>query len=90
MDCSQAGEFKLKNIQCSFLAKIIKLVFVASLLSMQHKEERAKTGWLRIRCPSGATCLSAGHYKNPTKRVGLVQSGPHHHLIEKCPVLAML
>jgi hypothetical protein len=22
------------------------------------------------------------HYKNPTQRVGLVQSGPHHHLIE--------
>jgi hypothetical protein len=22
------------------------------------------------------------HYKNPTKRVGLVQSGHHHHLIE--------
>ena len=21
-------------------------------------------------------------YKNPTKRVGLVQSGPHYHLIE--------
>ena len=21
-------------------------------------------------------------YKQPTKRVGLVQSGPHHHLIE--------
>jgi hypothetical protein len=23
------------------------------------------------------------HYKNPTKHVGQVQSGPHHHLIEK-------
>jgi hypothetical protein len=22
------------------------------------------------------------HYKNPTQRVGLVQSGPHHHLTE--------
>jgi len=22
------------------------------------------------------------HYKNPIKCVGLVQSGPHHHLIE--------
>ena len=22
------------------------------------------------------------HYANPAKRVGLVQSGPHHHLIE--------
>jgi hypothetical protein len=39
----------------------LKLVFVASLLSTQHKGERAKTGWLgiRIMCPSGATCLSA-------------------------------
>ena len=30
------------------------------------------------------------HYKNPTKRVGLAQSGPHHHLIENVPVLAMI
>ena len=22
------------------------------------------------------------HYKNPTKHVGLVQSGPHHHFID--------
>jgi hypothetical protein len=38
----------------------IKLVFVASPLSRQPYEERAKTGWLgiRIMCPGGATCLS--------------------------------
>jgi len=36
----------------------------------------------------GRHCLSAdliqcaSTIKNPTKRVGLVQSGPHHHLIE--------
>ena len=37
----------------------IKLVFVASPLSMQDQGERAKTGWLRIRvmCPSGMTYL---------------------------------
>jgi len=40
-------------------------------------------------CPSWAICLSTDcgfrelHYKNPTKRVGLVQSGPNRHLIEK-------
>ena len=41
--------------------KTIKLVFVASPLSMQHKGEIARTGWQRIKimCPSGATCLSA-------------------------------
>jgi len=41
--------------------KTIKLVFVASPLSMQHYGERAKTGWLGIwiMCQSGATCLSA-------------------------------
>jgi hypothetical protein len=41
------------------IPKTIKLVFVASPLSTQHKGERAKTGWLRIRiiCPSGATCI---------------------------------
>jgi len=33
----------------------MKLVFVASPLSMQHYGERAKTGWLgiRIMCPGG-------------------------------------
>jgi hypothetical protein len=41
--------------------KTIKLVFVASPLSMQHKGERAKTGWLEIRimCLTWTTCLSA-------------------------------
>ena len=29
----------------------------------------------------------ASHYKNPIKCVGLVQSGPHHHLIENQLVL---
>ena len=43
-------------------------------------------------CPSGATCLTencclgelASTIINPTKCVGLVQSGPHHHLTETC------
>jgi len=30
------------------------------------------------------------HYKNPAKRFGLVQSGPHHHFIENELVLAMI
>ena len=33
---------------------------------------------------------STCHYKNPTRCVGLVQSGPHHHLIENKLVLAMI
>ena len=34
-------------------------------------------------CLSGATVISvSAHYKNPTLRVGLVQSGPHHTLVE--------
>ena len=40
-------------------------------------------------CTSGATCLSAeccfselALLKIQTKRVGLVESRPHHHLIE--------
>jgi len=63
-------------------SKTIKVVYVVSPLSTQYKEERAKTGWFRIRimCPSGVTCLSAELFqsvstkKNPTKHVGLVQS----------------
>jgi len=66
------------------------LVFVASPISTQYKGGRSKTGWLGIgiMCPNGATCLSADccfnelALYNPTKSVGLVQSGPHHHLIE--------
>jgi hypothetical protein len=42
-------------------SKTIKLVFVASPLSMLPGGKRTKTGWLgiRITCPSVATCLSA-------------------------------
>ena len=70
--------------------KTIKLPFVASPLSTQLKGERAKTGWLGIGIifPSGETCLSWNCWfsqsalKNPTNHVGLVQNGPHHHLIK--------
>ena len=59
--------------------KTLKIVCVASPLSI--KEKKSKAGWFRIRimCPSGATCLSADccsvsqHYKSPTRGVGLVQ-----------------
>ena len=68
---------------CCFSAKNASLI------------RRAKTGWLGIKiiCPSWGTCLSSDYCfselvltKNPPKRVGLVQSRPHHHLI----VLAMI
>jgi hypothetical protein len=70
--------------------KTVKLVFVASQLSMQDQGERAKTGWLgiRIMCRSGVTCLSTDccfselALLNPTKHVGPVQSRHHHHFIE--------
>jgi len=41
--------------------KTVKLIFVASPLSMQYSGERAKTGCLGIRiiCLSGVTCLPA-------------------------------
>jgi hypothetical protein len=41
-----------------------------------------------IMCPSEVTCLSTDFciselaLNNPTQRVGLVQSGTHHYLIE--------
>ena len=37
---------------------------------------RTKTGWTRNQDNVSMD------YKNQTKRVGLVQSGPHHHFIE--------
>ena len=65
--------------------KTIKFVFVVSLQSTQQYRERANAGLIGIRvmCPSGATCLlSDCCYKNPTTRVGLAHSKPHHHLID--------
>ena len=72
--------------------KTMKFVFVGSPLSTHHEGERAKNGWLGISIvrTSEATCLpmnccysELALCKNPTKRVGLEQSGPHHHhLIE--------
>jgi hypothetical protein len=46
--------------------KTMQLVCVASLLSTQHKGERAKTVWLgiRIMCPSGTTGLSTDYCFN--------------------------
>jgi hypothetical protein len=40
-------------------------------------------------CPSGATVISmSAHYKNPTLRVGLVQSGPLFPLSYACSCLS--
>ena len=61
--------------------------------SIKHTALRRKSkDWLvrnfRIMCSSGATGLSANRcfsdlaHKNPPQRVGIEQSGPHHHLIE--------
>jgi hypothetical protein len=30
------------------------------------------------------------HYKNPTKRIDVVESGHHHHLMEMLLVLSMI
>ena len=66
-----------------------------SCFSAKHAVSiRKRNDWLalnQIMCPSEATCQSAEccfselALNNPTKRVGLtlVQSEPHHHLIEK-------
>ena len=74
-------------------SKAIKLILAASPLSMRHYDERSKTCWpgIRIMCPSGWTCISAhccflfqwaSTIKNQTKRYGIVESIPHHHLID--------
>ena len=68
--------------------KTKKLVFVYSPQSMQHKGERlvdSESGYcVRVgRCVYPRTVVSvSSHYKNPTKRIYLVQSGSHYHLIE--------
>ena len=58
-------------------------MFIASPLRTQLEGENAKTGGhgMRIMCLSAVTCLPSDCcfnellYKNPTKHVGLVQSG---------------
>ena len=71
--------------------KTITLVFDASPLSMQYwrkgkdwfarnQDNVSELGYMSIR----------GLLFRGTKRVGLVQSGPHHHLIENQLVLAMI
>jgi hypothetical protein len=69
--------------------KIMKLVFVASQLSTQREQERAKTGWLGIRIMHPRrvtylrmdTCFQWATTINQTKHVGLVQNRYHYHLI---------
>jgi hypothetical protein len=60
--------------------KTIKLVF-------RRQNKDSLTHGIRIMCPSGTHVYSRllfqwASTKNPTKRVGLVQSGHHHHLID--------
>jgi len=38
--------------------------------------------YLRARLECSRSWVRASTMKNPTKHGGLVQSGPHHHLIE--------
>ena len=59
--------------------------------SAKHAALRRKSkDWL-ARNQDNVTVVSVSqHYNNPTKCVGLVQSGPHHHLIENKLVLAMI
>ena len=80
------------RIGSKLIYRLCNIVFTASPLSMQYQGVRSKTGWFGTRsmCPSGATCLPAdccfsvlALYKPlQNKRVGLVQSGYHYHLIE--------
>jgi hypothetical protein len=68
------------------MIKIITELLCTELLFSYLLIARRRLG-IRVMCPSGATCLSADccsseHYKNPAKHVDLVQSGPHHQLIE--------
>ena len=48
--------------------KTIKVVFDASLLSIQYQGVRAQTGYnsigISIMCPSGATCLTVACYSD--------------------------
>ena len=45
------------------------------------RNENKVSEWKRHVYPRTVVSVSQ-HYENPTQRVGLEQSGPHHHLIE--------
>jgi hypothetical protein len=61
-NCIRGVMVRCAHLECpdQVKPKTIKMVFVASSLSTQHKRDRAKTGWPGIRkmCLSGATCLT--------------------------------
>ena len=69
--------------------KTIKFLFVASPLSKAALRGKSKDGlapnqahvskWSDMNCLSADCCFSE---LAPTKSVGPVQSGPHHHFIE--------
>jgi hypothetical protein len=57
--------------------------FLAKQAALRRKGKDWLAG-IRIICPSEATSVVSvsKHYTNPTKRVDLIQSGPHHHIIK--------
>ena len=65
--------------------KTIAQYFAASLLSTQYLRVKTTTSRLGVRIMSGqhvylqSVVSVSQHYKNPTKHVGLVQSGHHSH-----------
>ena len=74
--------------------KTMKLVFAAPMLSTQHWQLRAMTGWPRIRIMGWRvyprTVLSVCQLStNSTKPMCLVQIGHHHYVIDMLRLLAM-
>ena len=76
------------HVEKSRIGGVMVSVLSSSVVDRGFEPRSGQTKDYKI----GMCCFSAKHavfrrkgednYKNPTKRVGLAQSGPHHHLIE--------
>ena len=78
---SRSGQTKDYEIGiCCFSAKHTALQRKGKDQLAQNQDNASEWGDMSI---CGLFFLSVSqHYTNPTKRVALVKSGPHHHLIE--------
>ena len=87
----------LSAVDCGFQAQSGKTkeykIGICCFSTKHAVVRRKKRDWLALKHVYTRTVVSVSwHYKNLTKRLGLVQSGPHHHhhLIENYFVLAMI
>ena len=75
----QTKDYKI--VFCCFYAKHAALRRKSNYWLARNQNNVSKWSDMSTHAPQTVVSVS-WHYKNPTQRVGLTQSEPHHHLIE--------